>query len=315
MFLRSADVTVLQNCGFALTFLATEDHARSGEAALQLKKVTCLLRDRLIELFKDKADRSSNGDGDDEDSDVDTMSLQDTEHGICLCLRRLSILSKRWDLASLFTENGAATESEKEMDSLCAAVAQVVAKDLQVRKVVAPEDDADEVPETPKIWTTGNAELHAVVAETVSESLTFLVTSIAWRLKSAIAQLGEGDADETDLKENVVVRMRDRLVKLIALCFDQFIDTTDGSESYTAEHIQFAFDVQMHAGSAAGDVRMLFLKAWSDSESPLLRELSLTEEGHLIGGYVRFLRSQEAQVCRFSVAIVLCTSLSSSARL
>jgi cohesin complex subunit SA-1/2 len=267
---------------------------------LQLKKITRSLRDRLLGLLKDKRE---NGGVMNADNIDDQIPPEDTEHAICLCLTRLVVLSKRCDLSTLLGKEGQEGDGDQEVERLCAAAAQVVANDLQARKVVIPEeeDETSGSPDIPKIWAARSARLHALVAEIVSQSLSFLLITTAWRLKREIVLVEDSDEapeDRTEPEENVVVRMRDRLVKLIALCFDQYIEFDEGLDSYTAEHIQFATDVQVHAGRCAGDVRSLFPKAWIDAEYPLLRALALTEEGHLIGGFVRFLRSQEGKVRR-----------------
>jgi cohesin complex subunit SA-1/2 len=286
----------LQNCSFAITSLAKEEHARSGEALLQLKKIVRTLRDRLLELFEDKA---KGGDGEEEDdSDDEKLSPTDIEHAICLSMRRLGILSKRWDLAVLLGEDGKKDSGDSEIDSLHKAVAEIIAKDLQARKVVIQEGE-EESPEIPKIWKSGSAQLHVMVAETVGQALSFLLSALAWRMNREVALIVQNESsveDDTAAKEHVVVRMRDRLERLVALCFDQYIEKDDDLESYSQEHIDFATKVQMEAGRVAGDLRSLCPKAWSDAESPLLRSLAFTEDGHLIGGFVRFLRSQEEKL-------------------
>jgi cohesin complex subunit SA-1/2 len=290
----------LQNCSFAITSLAKEEHARSGEALLQLKKIVRTLRDRLLELFEDKA-AGQPGDGEEmDDSDDEKLSPTDIEHAICLAMRRLGILSKRWDLAVLLGEDGKKDSGDSEIDSLHKAVAEIIAKDLQARKVVIQEgeEEPNGSPEIPKIWKSGSAQLHVMVAETVGEALSFLLSALAWRIDREVALIVQKEShveDDTDAKEHVAVRMRDRLEKLVALCFDQYIEKDDDFDSYSQEHIDFATKVQMEAGRVAGDLRSR-PKAWSDAESPLLRSLALTEDGHLIGGFVRFLRSQEEKL-------------------
>jgi cohesin complex subunit SA-1/2 len=301
VFLQSTDATVLQNCSFAITSLAKEEHARSGEALLQLKNIVRTLRDRLLELFEDKAAGHS-GDGEEkEDSDDEKLSPTDIEHAICLAIRRLGILSKRWDLAVLLGEDGKKGSGDSEIDSLHKAVAEIIAKDLQARKVVIQqgEDETNGSPEIPKIWKSGSAQLHVMLAESVGQALSFLLSALAWRINREVALIVQKESpveDDTDAKEHVAVRMRDRLEKLVALCFDQYIEKDDDFDSYSEEHIDFATKVQMEAGRVAGDLRSLCPKAWSDAESPLLRSLALTEDGHLIGGFVRFLRSQEEKL-------------------
>jgi cohesin complex subunit SA-1/2 len=301
VFLQSTDTTVLQNCSFAITSLAKAEHARSGEALLQLKKIVRSLRDRLLGLFEDKATRHQDDGGTQDESEDDQLSPTDTEHAIYLCMRRLVMLSKRWDLTVLLGEDGDKSSGDNEMESLHVAVAEVVAKDLQARKVVIQEgeDDMNDSPEIPEIWKSGSVQLHVMVAETLGQALSFLLSALAWRINREVALIDPNDApveDDTDAKEHIAVRMRDRLEKLVALCFDQYIEKDDDFESYSPEHIDFATKVQMEAGHVAGDLRSLCPKAWSDADSPLLRSLALTEEGHLIGGFVRFLRSQEEKL-------------------
>lgn len=301
IFLQSTDATVLQNCSFAITSLAKEEHARSGEALLQLKKIVRILRDRLLELFEDKA-TGHPGDGEEKDeSDDEKLSPTDIEHAICLSIRRLGILSKRWDLSVLLGEDGNKDSGDSEIDSLHKAVAEIIAKDLQARKVVIQEgeEETNGSPDIPKIWNSGSAQLHVMVAETVGQALSFLLSTLAWRINREVTLIVQNKSsveDDTDAKEHVAVRMRDRLEKLVALCFDQYIEKDDDFESYSQEHIDFAAKVQMEAGRVAGDLRSLCPKAWSDAKSPLLRYLALTEDGHLIGGFVRFLRSQEEKL-------------------
>jgi len=93
----------------------------------------------------------------------------------------------------------------------------------------------------------------------------------------------------------MVVRMRDRLVKLIALCYEQFIDP-DQDATYPPECVAFASAVQEEACRVAGDLRSLFPRQWADPKAPrLLQQFALINDSHIIGGYVRYMRS--IQVC------------------
>jgi hypothetical protein len=112
--------------------------------------------------------------------------------------------------------------------------------------------------------------------------------------------LGAAAAENDKLEHAALalVPMRDRMETILALCFEQFLD---GDREYSKEHVAFATAVQEEAGRVAGDLRTLFPRGWTSSVHAGLREVALVEDSHLIGGYVRFVRSQENEVCYSSV--------------
>jgi hypothetical protein len=304
VFLESTDRTVLQNSGLAIVALAKGNHARSGEALLHLKKIASSLRDRLLELFEQQAKLALGSDQsirDDDAADDDSISRTDNFHAINMCLRRLTILSKRWYIPDLLMDGTNEDNSDHALDRLCTGISVVVTKNLEARKVVVDEssgdgEDSSEV-EIPKIWTTGDQRIHDLVAETVTEALAFILSNAAWRLSQEIRLIDEGVAfSEASNTEHVIVRLRESLAKLISLCFEQYIEVKEGDDKFSPEHIRFSVAIQEQAGAASGDLRSLFPKQWAQSSSSLLRSFSFTKDGHLIGGFVRFLRSQEFTV-------------------
>ena len=113
----------------------------------------------------------------------------------------------------------------------------------------------------------------------------------------------EDDGDEEEVDDHVILRLRDRLLSLLELCFSQYIPTSDehGDDDTTVakrsdDQIRFADYVQVAAGRTTSDLRVLFPKELSDAESPLLRAVALQEDGRLVGAFVRFISSKEQQL-------------------
>lgn len=287
-FLEATDSKVLFNCALALSCLAKDDHARSGDAFLELQATTVAIQVRLSKLFERKADilTSDSPKGD---------NLIDTEHAIGLCLRRLRILSKRWDIADLLVDGKTKANSVAELEKLCIDIVRVVANDLRIREVKNTDEvDNNNTPDIPKVWLDQDKRVHSLVAESASEALSFLLSATAWRLKIEVDDLAiSAEAPKKSNGPEIVVRMRDSLIKLVVLCFEQYVELDEGNSVYSEEHFAFAEKVQSHAGTIAGDLRSLFPKQWSAAVSPKLRSFAFTEDGHVVGGFVRFLKSQE----------------------
>lgn len=275
VFVESTDTKVLQNCARVLTSMAElKNHARTGEALLQLKKTVLSLRDRLLKLLEEKANLPSLPSKDDKDDDGDddaednTSSARDLEVSISLCLRRLVEISRKWDIADLLGKSGGAggdagsdcdnepdDDSDQESNALCIAIAAHIARELKAREVTFPDtaDDSDdenkESPQIPDIWSKGDQDIHKYVAETVMEGLNLLLTVTAWRLNKEIELIvskededddgtkEDGDDDDDDDPANhIVVQMRDRVLKLLNYCFSQHLYPSD----YDDDEVQYA---------------------------------------------------------------------------
>ena len=130
----------------------------------------------------------------------------------------------------------------------------------------------------------------------MSEALDFLLCVTAWRLNAEIESDGINDEPVSATAKDHVLKMRDQLVTLVSMCFEQFLEPQVAGE-FSPEHIEFSAKMQKLACRIAGDLRSLFPMAWKSSESQLLSSLALTDDGLLRGGYVRFLQSQDAEVC------------------
>ena len=252
--------------------------------------------------------------------------LLDLEHSISMCLRRLRMISKRWYLGDLLQANKHSASqddtTEYEEDTcvdLCSSIAQVIAKELKSREIILPDDDSSI--EIPKIWSEVDSKVHGEVAKSIVDGLAVILSSTGWRLERAIEKEndakeqqdsdeesdaeGEGDnkteldattTAELDTEAKAIVRMRDGLLKLLMICFDQYLDPAEEEGFYRDEHIAFSDNIQVHAGKVSGDLRGLFPKEWAESDSALLRTVALNDDTHLIGGWVRWNRKIEDEM-------------------
>ena len=270
LFCNATDPKVLFNCCLTLTLLAKGDHTRSSEVLVVLKRDSASICEQLFGLLREK------------NSIDDFTKIVDVELSISLSLRRLSLLSKRWSLSSLLVDG------PNTVEKLCSAVSASVALDLSQRKLVSDEEDEDSEELVPEIWETAPEELHEQVKDSIVAGLSFLLNTTAWSLKEQLDRTGP---DREDTKSTV--QMRDRLVKLTSLCFEMYIEDND---TYERHHRYFSRTIQVHASQIAGDLRTLFHKEWSNSSDVVLQSCALTDDSHLIGGCVRFLRSQEEKV-------------------
>jgi len=340
IYLEVSDEFVLQNIAVSLSSLSQEGHTRAADARLQLQRVASTLSGRLIKLLaesenhaaspkknlsgkakkrKRSSDDSLSSDGSDEELDSESG---DVEYAISLCLRRLRVLSKRCNLSELLDDSAADDDSvEGTVGDLCDAIVTGIEKRLKERavKVETTNEDDDDDPNVsiPEIWKSGNQCTHEMVASSVEDSLSLLLSITAWKFRMAQNEDStifqddedttmEDEVDETD--EYGVVRHREQLFAILVLCFEQFLppvaDPLEDEPVYSKEHIAFADRVQDRACQIAGDLRCLFPKELADAASPWLRACALTDDQNLAGGLVRYLRSKEEQVRSFAVIIL-----------
>lgn len=288
--------------------LTRGDHARRDEALLILKKTAGSLKSRLSELLEERAELSLSTNEDKNQQrpvgdDGNDSSLIYAERSLNLCLCRLRILSKRWYLPDLLSD--ASDEEEDEiLEDLFKTVSDHFTKELSVRQLLLSQENFDDV-EIPKVWTTVDEKVHAVVAESISDALDLLLSMTAWKLLSTIQSLKNsddteldketGDPDGREVDDHLLLRMRNQMIKLVVLCYEQFVEP-EHYKQVTECQLKFSISLQEHAGRLTGDLRMLFPKSWCSAKSQLLSSLALTQEVHLVGGLVRFVRSQEEKV-------------------
>jgi cohesin complex subunit SA-1/2 len=110
----------------------------------------------------------------------------------------------------------------------------------------------------------------------------------------------DDDRDDSSVDDHVILRLRNRLLSLLELCFSQYIPSADehaDDDTTVAKHsndqIRFADYVQLAAGRTSSDLRVLFSKDFADAENPLLRAVALQDDGRLVGAYVRFVNAKE----------------------
>lgn len=118
--------------------------------------------------------------------------------------------------------------------------------------------------------------------------------------KDLVDNMDEGDDDDSSIDGHVILRLRNRLLSLLEMCFSQYILSSDehGDDDTTVakhsdEQIAFADYVQIAAGRTTADLRILFPKEFSDAKNPLLRAVALQDDGRLVGAFVRFVTSKE----------------------
>ena len=318
----TTDEKVLQNLAVSLSRLVQGGHARVTEVKTQLKKLSVSLRDRLMDLLPGKSTqnkgrkssspkRRSAQKSDASQSSSDLLSeasseAVETEHSLCLCLMRLRILTKRCHAELLFGE-------DEEVEGFCNAVGEAIAKRLQDRKTIFNDDEATErdgqaSTVVPEIWTKGDPNVHAVVAHAIDEGLNLLLGVTVWCLYDTLNKPSRGSIrddssgasdtemhDADDERSVLVLRLRDRLVKLLAMCFDQRLQ--EGEDIiYSDEHHQFSSLVQSSAGRVSSDVRVLFPREWSQAKDPVRRSLALTDDTQLLGGFAEYLHSRCSEV-------------------
>lgn len=298
LLLEETDSTVLNNCCMSLTALAKENHARKGEALMRLKKLACLLRDRLMGLLHETANSPATND-----------DAPDTQNAICLALRRLKVLSKRWDISDLLA--GDASDDDAAIVDLYTSIVGYLGKELTDRLV--RDDDDSSKPKIPFIWLDTDPELHRNVAASVVEGLPFLIVNIGWRLQELLTKVDptNGTNPSTpDIEELSVPRMRELLVKLLSLCCDMKLCLEEASESdRTSPTINaFADEVQSAAFAAMGDLRSLLPKRLEVAKSPVLRACALTDQNlsKLLGCQLTIVRKIASRVSIRTVSAYTC---------
>ena len=324
IYVESTDEEVLLHISRCLAVLAKGSHARVPDVKVHLKKLSALLQERLMQLLDEddpgcekkkkspkrkkssprrKSSRLSDASSANSDLFSDAASpAMDLELSIQLCLKRWRILTTQCAVEFLFDETD---DKYENVEGFCNTVAEAMAKRLQDRKAVLEESDRDTIKAyaEPEIWRMEETRIHSVVAKSIDESLRILLSITAWKLRETLmkrskrgSELDDEDMEqEADAEQLTVLSMRDRLVKLLGVCFDQYLESTEES-IYSEEHVAFASDVQASAGKVASDVRTLFLKEWCDSADPVRRALALTNDSQLIGGFARYFQSREEEV-------------------
>ena len=322
LFLESTDEECLEHMARTMVILIQDDHTRVADVKMQLKRLSTTLQDRLMELLRESdpqttksLKRRSSRKSDSSTVSSGTLSSSagvDVEHSIHFCLLRWRVLLKTCPAEYLFQDD----EDDDEVDGFCETIAEAIGQRLIDRKLISEEgendNDNDEKTEMtsfriPDIWKNVDASIHPVVADTVDEGLQVLLLVVSWKLLETLRSrretfsTGEDNDDSHGMEEDmndedlIVLNLRERLVKLLAMCFDQYLIEMEGLV-FSDEHVEFANSVQSSAGRIASDIRTLFPRDWKEAKDPVRRKLALTEDSQLIGGFARYLQSRESEV-------------------
>eukprot|EP00986_Skeletonema_menzelii_P009966 scaffold4669_cov108-Skeletonema_menzelii.AAC.3 len=241
------------------------------------------------------------------DDDTRGSSDADTEYSIFLNVKRLRFLAKRCDLSEFFDD----TNNVNQLELLCNFVCDGLKSRLRACKPLDLRMNDDE--ETAAEKLIDDADVLAAIGKSVNEGLQLILCVTGWfffkyqeendlvkNKKDLVDNTEEDDDDDSSVDDHVILRLRNRLLSLLELCFSQYILSADehGDDDTTVakhsdEQIAFADYVQVAAGKTTADLRILFPKELSDADSPLLRAVALQEDGRLVGAFVRFITAKE----------------------
>ena len=231
----------------------------------------------------------------------------DAEHSISLLMLRWDILLKQCQAKYLF-EKLDGEEDEDEIEGLFLTISEAMGKRLLDRMPTRDRetDDGDGDNETAvttqTIWKEQDPEVHEAVATTIKRALRVLLIILSYELHDTLLDRKDFEDSEQQPTEDMeideynfpVLKLRDNLVKLLGLCFDQHLPDTEGVE-YTNEQHEFAGSIQSGAGQVASDLRTLFPFDWSKASDPFRRALALTngeDFTFLLSGFARWFSSR-----------------------
>lgn len=277
IMLECTDKKVLLDCGLSLAVLVRSEHPRKQEVLVAVTEVAAKLRGRLGALIGDeKTGLGSN--------DSTTENIHSSIH---LSTLRLLAISKHISICRL----GAQVNPDDELEVFSSALSGYLEGQLTQRKVVVKEDDDGEKEvEIPDIWESPDISEHEAIANAVSASFTVLLTELAWKFLDDVKTVPDAkQTSSADSEKRVVIRVRDRLIRLITLGFEMFLEEVEGV-TYTDALIRFSMVVQKSAIRCANDLRTLFPQKLSEASSDLLKSCSIADFDPMIGGAVdRFL--------------------------
>lgn len=294
LFKEATDCAVLNNCALVLTYFAKGEHSRTSEALLCLRSTASFLRDRVIELIDQKADPTSMADGE------DAPEPHEIENSISLCLTRLVVLAKRFDIVELLTHDLNEEVTNEEVESLFDALSEHLVRELSLRRAKTSDDDneADTEPTLPEIWQNNDPRLHLYFAETAGMSLSFMLLLIVWIFKAELARNGDDkDGGDFDSKP-LVVKLRDKLVKLLVNCCEQYAELEDCKSDESAGYKSYCKALATHALNCCSDLQSFFSQNLQGGRSSFLRACSLPEDSSklLASCNIRHVANHEKEV-------------------
>ncbi|KAG7357038.1 hypothetical protein IV203_001726 [Nitzschia inconspicua] len=308
LYLDSTDKETLQNVAFTLSQWVEGDHTRVSDVKMHMKRLSHGLVDRLMNLFRESDPESAEGNRKSPRSkkkmgakkEVDMFSASpevETECAIASLMLRLKILLMECQASHLF-EGSLEEDEENELDGLFMTISEAMGQRLKDRKNTADEGQNETVAATSSIWTEADPDLHIEAARSIDLSLHVLLLIISQELADTLdgrqdLQKRVEDDDDIDTNALLVVRHRNNLVKLLIMCFEQYIE--DGAACTDDQHA-FSQKVQSSAGQVTSDLRSLFPYEAAEAADPVRRAMSLHEapdQSVLLGGFARWFQNQE----------------------
>jgi len=240
----------------------------------------------------------------------------DKEYALCFNLKRIGTLGKRFYLSD-YMDNG--DDENEHVELLCNYISDGLSHRLRTYNAKKEESDDNETSDSvteASIWESQDTRLPKMTARVVYEGLQFLLSVAVWRVKMIqeenrliveedelmiVSQPNEQDKNSELEVGDDVIRLRDRLIALVELCFEQHLITNDDEEEedlYSPAQREWSESIQEIGGLIASDLRSLFIKEWSNADSAFLRAAAIKEDSRLIGGYVRYFLSREMEMLR-----------------
>lgn len=296
VFLQSNDDNILRNCALSLACLCKGDHARVVEAKTAVKQCVIELRDRiLLHISVSKGSKNSDAldiDTENEDLEDDFVTNTDKHFALYHNLKRFGALSLHLNISDFI---GSSENSEDSIEAFCNFVADSLAYRL---RYFEPKGNKNK---------GANARLLQITARLVYEGLQFLLSITAWMVKSMQEENGliqdrleimdsDENAEDDGEDDHVAIRLRDRLVVLVELCFEQHLPESRDAHDFSFEQQEWSETVQEIGGVISSDLRSLFLQEWANAASPLLRAAAITDDSRLIAGYKRVFCEKELDI-------------------
>jgi cohesin complex subunit SA-1/2 len=326
IFLHSSDEVVLHKIAKSLSHLRQSQYSHAADVDAFICKMVDELYDRILPFLSNQSSRNSAQEKESQSSSeplnrsarrssrnskqdkermpplTPTQSQADLECSFSVNLLRFRILSQQVDISFCFDHSRIkdVNSIEEFSNMLC---------DSLIRRLNERSLGDDQHVHDRSAWGNCSEECHAYATIVIDEGLHVLMTILAWNVLSVMKNMGlvlENEIDDVDsirrddlsgedVTDHFTLRLRNRLISLVVMCFDHF-SSGDDEDSVSKCQIHWSHSVQESAGLIASDLRMLFPKEWSEAASPLLRSLSITDDAHLIAGYVRYLRSKQDEM-------------------
>jgi cohesin complex subunit SA-1/2 len=305
IYLQTTDEVVLTNGARSIAYLCDGDHARSNDACAQVTKLVTELRDRICtHLSEREGQNSSKASSRRRSSTENHVFSIDTESALCNILDRARILSKKVDFSRFLGDDFSSLEE------LCQFIAEGITRRLKALQVARPIDDEETVATCKERWETIDENIVYIIPSIIRSGLAVILNSTAWRMYTSLREDGmmkesrtlnhKGyvtDSDDEDMTNVVddheLLRLRNHLISLVELCYDQFVLDEDECSSL---QVQWSNEIIEVAAQVGCDVRLLFMKEYIHAKSPLLHALAITDDSRLVGGYARFIRAKEQEV-------------------